>query len=360
MKRRPLEPQLDREVVELLKDEPELLALADAVSATAVQGRTSARRHWVSIAVAAALIGAALAVVVGLPSSPPVVERALAAVGTRPLLVARFERANQNDSLVDLATGAVTPSRVRVTAVADDATGVLRVRVRHNGALISDSVAAAGVPGDTVGVDETLAHFVRGYRRALRSGAADERRVKEATSLVVPSLGLTVALDNHASPRVITGARRWRVVAIGSRTDRRLLEPRNRPLAVTRGDVVARRPLTVDQARRSLAGHALVPRGTAVYAERLRSIRGTQSVLSVGVRLELSHVVVQEALAPEAAYGFAEGRLTFDSNPIPTGAVDLHGQPGDFIGQLKIGRVYVTLRSRSRQALLAVARALAR
>lgn len=37
---------VDREVVELLRDEPELLALADAIAATQAAGTTQTNRAW--------------------------------------------------------------------------------------------------------------------------------------------------------------------------------------------------------------------------------------------------------------------------------------------------------------------------
>lgn len=88
-------PLRDRELVELLADEPELLAIADALVATQRREHTvrrpkaaQLRRHWAYLATATAVAAAALALLVAAPwrGSESLVGRALAAVGDGPVL----------------------------------------------------------------------------------------------------------------------------------------------------------------------------------------------------------------------------------------------------------------------------------
>ena len=78
----------DKEVLELLREEPELLAVADAVGATQRAGRRQGRRAP-RRAIALAGLGFAVLVLVftlGRGGGLSVVDRALAAVGEGPVL----------------------------------------------------------------------------------------------------------------------------------------------------------------------------------------------------------------------------------------------------------------------------------
>jgi hypothetical protein len=84
------------------------------------------------------------------------------------------------------------------------------------------------------------------------------------------------------------------------------------------------------------------------------------------VRLDFTgpagRLIILEALRPELAYGFAEGRYTFNANPIPARQVDLQSDAAGhaWIGQIRIGALYLTVRGSSRDSVLAAVRALAR
>jgi hypothetical protein len=368
MTRRRPKPPLDHEVVELLREEPELLAIADALTATREQTRTRLVRRS-SAAVAAALVAIAVVMAIVLTSSSPsLVERALAAVGDRPLVRAEFSRAVANDEVVGLNSGTSRRSTVRVTAIADDVTGLMRVRVVHNGTVVADQASRTGIPSQAAGTDALVAAFVRNYRPALRSRAVTTRRLGAVTALTLPGAGLTVEVGADGHPARISGNRQWRVLAAGSTADRQMLVPSRRAAGFIRGDVISHTPLAVVGASRALAGQALIPTidGSGphrVFDEQLRSIGASGNRRSgAGLRLEFGRgLVILEALRPEAAYRFAEGLYTFDFNPIPTAAIDLHGGgTGPWLGQMKLGGVYVTVRAPNRQLVLAAARALAR
>ncbi len=362
-------PPLDNEVVELLRDEPELLAIADALKATGspVRHRRLPRRPLALVAVLAAV--AVALVFIFASSSPTLVDRALAAVGNRPLIRGEFERTLPNDHVIDLQSGATSVSTVKVTAIADENTGLLRVRVAHNGVQVSDDSASTGIPAQAAGVDRLLASFVRDYRHALRTRAVTAQQVGSTNTLRLEKAQVAVELADNAKPRRISGGGEWRVLSVVSVANRQLLGPRRRQPGVARGDVVSRSPLAPTDARAALGGRAVLPTlsGLALrgaFGETLRSVTPQASRRSRGLRLEFAggghRLVISEALQPEAAYGFAEGRYTFDFNPVPTGAIDVNGRAGAWIGQMKLGGVFVTLRADDREVLLAAARALAR
>jgi hypothetical protein len=76
-------------------------------------------------------------------------------------------------------------------------------------------------------------------------------------------------------------------------------------------------------------------------------------------------VEIAQASAPEPAYAFAEGALTFNRNPIPrSGRVEVVELGGSglprVIGQLRLPGVYVTMWASTRELCLAAARALTR
>ncbi|HYY64237.1 MAG TPA: hypothetical protein VE688_06470, partial [Gaiellaceae bacterium] len=85
-------PLRDPELLELLADDPELLAFADAVASTrsAAPAVRPRRRRFAVLAAAALLLGAAVAIAVALTipwsHNPSLVDRALAAVGEQPVL----------------------------------------------------------------------------------------------------------------------------------------------------------------------------------------------------------------------------------------------------------------------------------
>jgi hypothetical protein len=119
-------PLRDRELVELLSEEPELLAIADALVATQSRGPTvprvkAARLHrgWAYLATATAVAAAALALLVAAPwrGSGSFVGRALAAVGGGPVLHVVTEQQQSSAGgwyqPVSLATGKPLPVTVR-------------------------------------------------------------------------------------------------------------------------------------------------------------------------------------------------------------------------------------------------------
>jgi hypothetical protein len=218
----------DPEVLFELRGEPELLAIADALSdVLAAPSSRRRRRWWLAGTGVAAALGAA-AVIAGLiltttTVQPSLVDRALAAVGDEPVLHAVVRQRQQPDTtLVELSTGRRTATpRVAETEIWFDEERALehtitRVTGEHTQDVLSTPqgvtsesgpvwtcarIAAHPVEATRAGVscnfsgkngttprhvpeppptvDPALLGFVDGYRRALASGTA--RKIGEGT-----------------------------------------------------------------------------------------------------------------------------------------------------------------------------------
>jgi hypothetical protein len=163
----------DRETLELLRDDPELLALADAVADTQRPRRRVPRR---ALAVAAVLVAAAI-LALAAPwedegGNGLVLERALAAVqGDGPVVhsVVTMRDARR----VELATGRVSYRETRIEAWYDRERRRARLVARQDGRLLGDEVVTVGTPDPTL---ETFApaptDLSEFYRGALRDGRA--------------------------------------------------------------------------------------------------------------------------------------------------------------------------------------------
>jgi hypothetical protein len=197
----------DREVVELLGEEPELLAIADAIAATQATRR---RRLPLSRLL---LVAAALAALIVMPLATPwergrtsIVDKALGALGDREVIHVVLERESSDPLLVDLRTSRELPTRYRTEIWFDERRSLERVVTRTNGRtsdvqlstptgiwtpegrvftcawIASHPVEAAkrrvscsashGAREERPVLDPALAGFVTGYKDALASGAA--------------------------------------------------------------------------------------------------------------------------------------------------------------------------------------------
>lgn len=129
----------DREVIEELRDEPELLALADAVVET--QRIRRSFRPW-RAATVLALAGALFLLVLASPwdrgsSNVPILERALAGIPTRgPVLHAVLSYSD--GWRVELATGKTTRRSTFAEVWYDKDRSLARVVVRRDGKMMAD------------------------------------------------------------------------------------------------------------------------------------------------------------------------------------------------------------------------------
>jgi hypothetical protein len=151
----------DREVLELLRDEPELLAIADAVAETERPSALLSPARWLAAVALAAV--ALFALVLAAPwdrgGGGGVLDRALAAIGTK-------------GPVTHLTTRLDSPAAEPLTAESfyEPRTHLLRVVTRDEGRIVSDFTTKATEDQFTTfpGLLDTVAF----YRAALANGQA--------------------------------------------------------------------------------------------------------------------------------------------------------------------------------------------
>ena len=164
----------DPEVLEVLRDEPELLALADAVAETQRLTRP-ARRRAVSRLGALVAVGAAVLLAVFLwPSGGggnEILDRALAAVEVRgPVLHAVLSVSD--GWRVKLATGETRPQTTRFEVWYDKDHRRTRVVARQEGAVVLDRTFSGGAALSAAVLGQIPLAETDYYRGALASGKA--------------------------------------------------------------------------------------------------------------------------------------------------------------------------------------------
>ena len=228
----------DHEAVEVLRDDPELLAIADAVAATQAPPR---HRRLVRLAVAAT-VAAAIAVTVSVwpwgPRQSSLNSQALAAIGDGEMIHVRTQSNLTGQSSLDLATGRVRPVVQETEIWFDGKRDLERLVTRVDGRKVDEELDTpdgwwtsdgrvytcawilahpgeaekAGVSCQSGGegvaahraaeqrpiLDPALAGFVNGYRDALKTGAA--RRVGSGVVDDRPVYWLEFRPDEASAP----------------------------------------------------------------------------------------------------------------------------------------------------------------
>lgn len=394
MRRDPARPLSDPEVLELLRDEPELLAIADAIQATQRRPRLVGRLPRPGLPVLAVAAAAALFLVMFLPfrgEDAGVLEQALAAVGTKPVVHLVASTDSREDSLVDLRSDRTTPTRIELEIWYDGRTGLQKAITRRNGTVVAEVVGSTR----TAALPAAVRLFVSGYRAALAEGTA--RPAGEGTIdgrpvvfVEVPEPGgglVEVALDREDYVPVRFRLRgdaevggigpSWRVGTLETRqpgevelsggTTSSVGTPSaaiTSSRAVSRAELAQIAPFAVWPGRRI---GDLVLETISLQGLR-RNYPDGRSDTATGVELRYGgaknrQLRINVAARPEPAYRYAEGRLTFNFNPIPpANVVDLVEQTSaagtSWLGQMRLGDSYVTIEGDSRELVLAAARAL--
>jgi hypothetical protein len=174
----------DEEVVELLKDEPELLALADAVAETQRRPRQTRRvaaRVGGVLAVAAVVLLAVLLWPGGGGRPHGVLGRALAALGDGPVLHL-IVRQPVGAELIELRGTRVIVPQYELEAWIDRDFKHSHTILRLNGRTLGEVLLPADLKGSdaTVGpIDPAYAALWTGYREALENGTAKVEREGE-------------------------------------------------------------------------------------------------------------------------------------------------------------------------------------
>jgi hypothetical protein len=249
---------LDLEVVELLRESPDLLAIADAIATT----QPSPERHHRPL-VRLLPLAAAVVVAVALALAAPwqgrgggLVARALAALGAGQVIHVVSVSPVPQTTLIDLRTGSERPLRVRTELWFDQRLHLERVVTRVGGRIVADELQTAQGSWTAFGrvytcawiaahpllarqarvncnaaqptlsrlrrlaeprpqLDPALAAFVDGYRHALASGKARPVGSGVVAGHAVEWLRIAAQTATKASPA------RFERVAV----DRRTLKP---------------------------------------------------------------------------------------------------------------------------------------
>ena len=198
----------DREVLEVLGDEPELLAVADAITETQRLPRRP-RRPARAAALAAALAVAALVLLALVApwrgGGSGIVERAAAAIGNGRVLHL-VTRSNTGEVLVELATGKRHVQTMTTESWSDDTSGRFHGIIRYAGRIVGEFVLPDDLRGGQLErgqVDPAYTALSRGYRRALEEGTA--KLAGKGTYKGHPVYWLRFASVNPRAPGTLAG-----------------------------------------------------------------------------------------------------------------------------------------------------------
>lgn len=388
----PRRPIKDPEILELFQEEPELLAVVDAIAATLAPRRRALPRRLLLVAATAATAALVLAFVPFQFGGRSLDERALATIGDGRVIHLIATRVEADRTIIDLRSGSETPGTLSLESWFDSERGDLRSATRREGDLVADTLVGKSAGGE--GVDPVVAVFIRGFREALERRELEVvRRARQDgvdvvwVRLVLPGARRDeIALDaGTALPRAfrpVVGSEAagpvWRVQAIDSRPRaRRDFLPTELPLGPSGGEIASERPVSTTEANGLLNGRGRWP-GRDVDVLQLEQVRAQKlSRLfadgrrqgSSGVELLYGdprghYLQIRQAEAPEPAYGFAEGRLTFDFAPIPASGRLALTRLGSttrplWLGQLVRDEVYLTIGSTRRDLVVTAASSLA-
>lgn len=410
------------EVLDELRDKPELLALADAVHhRLGGEYRRRRRRVRAALLVGVPAVGA-LAVLLAMvrpwgAGGPSLVDEALAAIPERgPVVHAVLQTIVPDRQLVELPSGRYRQDTVELEFWFDGRRDLLHTLVRNQSQIIADilatpqkTVSSAGPSlgsGSSKALPEALVGFASGYREALAAGearAAPRAPVGHPSARwleVDTSFGRQlVALDTQSSlPREIhtltSGGTSSGVTArvleiattsIAEADFRRPGPARPEPSAgaVTRSTRVSLSSAAQLFARRALwVGPRVDDLGLRIV-KRQRLSRffppNAPARRTFGTGLDLiygavrngrpdwrgQYLEIQQAPMPEPAYGFFTGGLSVQALPRP-GFLVLERQPQGspdgsvWVGRLRSGGLYLTLTASRRALVVDAARVLRR
>jgi hypothetical protein len=395
-RRRRRHVRLSQETVELLSDEPELLAIADAVQATQRPGRLEGSHPSLArrAALIAAVLGAVvLAVGIGLELSGrerDLIDRAAAAAGTGRVTTVVASRAFPGETVVDLESGSERPVVLRMHIWRDAQNGRTRFRVLHDHQAIYDAVTRR-LPAQLLSTDETLgvvSDFASRYRQSLGNRSAvpvaGRSRVDGRTVVwlrlprdeVDGDVRLDVALDAQTFAPVrlepVRSAAGWTVTTFETANALGAIRatPRTKLLGIVSSSLVSSMNGTMASARRWL-GAAFRSPGTGAGAGRLRRVQlqsirldrpGAERIVR-GVGLSFgpvgSSLDINVASEPTQTHGFANGRLTISFSPIPQDGKIALARLGDrWVAQGRRDGSFFSIEGPSRSSVLTAARSL--
>jgi len=366
---------VDREVLELLQERPDLLAVADAITVT-----QPLRRRAPRIAVAPVVVAAAAAVLLLLAPwqshGPTIVDRALAAVGDGPVIHAVVEYSWPQDVVVNLATGAEYERVHRNEYWYDQGRRELRDRTVVDGGAATDYLVRGGLPER---LDPALAGFGTEYRDALDTGRAQviggtdvngrpakliefEARDSGAVEQVAVDATTFVPLTFHTT---YAGGRRspeWRVVTIESvsRDPADFTLPKSSP-RLDAGQVSAERVVSAEAGERALGQPPLRLEGRTADSVLLSRTKAwlTDGTTISGVLVRFVYGKVRVSLARDTAGSYALGFGEGEFPTPPAGSIAITDNDTDgWGGELRRGGFAVRIFAPTKAEVLATARAL--
>lgn len=391
----------DKEVLELLREEPELLAVADAVGATQrVHRRWSAsvpRRTVIALAgvgIAAVLV---LVFALGRGGAPSIVDRALAAVGEGPVLHAITRMPDPSTTArIELSTGRETaPATLEAEMWLHEKRGVLHVINRRDGRVVADGAFRyTDITEDPLEAIYDPFQLAGLYRRALEDGHM--REVGSGVLLGRPVVWLEARGPAPGDPskelvwRAALDRESWQLLALRMLVDEKpafeldvvQLEalpegshvfPRAGPFSgvTSTGSAVSLDPVTLARARDALPVPAAWA-GKSVAGETFHSAQtftevsdppGAESTRGVELRYgEPKEIFFHPITVRQVPVGAA-----IDTPPPARGFIDLstskQGEGGAKMvtvwkGLLEFRGLWITIEAPSREAVLEVARAL--
>jgi hypothetical protein len=384
----------DPELRELIREEPELVAIADALAQAGSPGSPTPRRRRLArrsgLVMAAVAVAAVVAVGLVAPwnrSAGGLSGLALAALGKQPVLhaVVRPDSGRQGSTLLELATGRTRAHLWEVEYWYDAQQRRLKIHYLRDGKVVDETLntATEGLSGGArskpggyrLAPDPALTGFLTRYRTALANGRARVtghttfagRRVILLTISRQPArLATVVAIDaeSYRPLRFRTVDRKrsqdpafWLTITTIESVPRQpgqFTPPPVVPRASSGGRAAPARTLTPAQIATALGGSALWP-GTTVGGVRL--VEATQDTLRssypgavkkpsvIGRGLELVYgtrtstgrldysrpnIRIQQARRPQMAYRFISSQA---------GALTFSGYPVPRPGWIEISPV---------------------
>jgi hypothetical protein len=381
----------DPEVLEALREQPELLAIADAVTETQQPPRASRRRVLTRSAAVVAVGAAVLIAVLLWPSGGkrnPILERALAAIGDGPVMHVVLQTPS-GFQLVELSGGRTITPTDEIEIWSDRSSQRAHAVIRERGRVVAEMLRPDD-PGSTLGeTDHAFSALWTGYRKALADGTA--KLIGEDDIYGHRVYWLQFRLPDHGGPgsQVAVDRDSYRPVAFrqygggqGRFIHERVLLARAEPFsesdfqrqtalpsplnggnggATTSGGGAPGRSLSLGKpwltAGPSIQGLRLTSVGPLTVKTDKRTSRGVE--LSYGSRAGARWIQIDELKNPA---DFSDWR------GIPAGFVKLspfeeHSAGGATIevwtGNVVVNGIYVTIETTlGRDGLLAVARAL--
>ena len=229
----------DPEVLEALREQPELLAIADAVAETQRLPRRSHRRAFAPAVVVAAVGAAVLIALLLWPSGGernPILDRALAAIGDGPVLHLVVQ-VPAGQELVNLDTGRTIVPTMEFESWSDRSLERFHLLIHENGQVIGEVLFPQDRTKDTqlfVNDDAAYAALWSGYRDALRSGKAKIVREGSVDGSPVYWLRFGSQQDEVAVDRETYKPIVFRSISSGGRhADTRVVLMRTEPLSAS-------------------------------------------------------------------------------------------------------------------------------